>query len=301
MSAYREYLRLTWLGLSVVAGCTLAGAQITQDGSNPTKPSASVSFERQTIRENDSIPVDIWFSNEWQGELKTVDLYIAGPNFMIWLDQSSGGTVAQPIQLGPVAANSIVTRTLLVKTKADPNIGNYSIAFTFKYEWEAIGGVHKSFVLIEKPLNSTLLGSESVAGVPLNLPGYVLPGLFFWLVLGHLKVPRSVSLGLGERMIYSFVVSLGIVWLAEWLKIIDSSRGISITKLAQLAALGPLKAYQAHSEDRPAMPPTAGAKRAPAASLPLPQEATGEADQRCCGDLLSDNAYRPCCSRPRFA
>lgn len=44
------------------------------DQNVPTKPSIAVTFEKQTIREDDTVQVQIWFSNEWEQDLTDVVL-----------------------------------------------------------------------------------------------------------------------------------------------------------------------------------------------------------------------------------
>lgn len=203
-----------------------------------TKPVASIFFERQTIRENDSVAVSLWFSNEGNLNLKEVELFIEAPDFLSWQDESCQSAIGKPLSLGPVKANSVLTRKLCIKTGSDVSVGSFNIAFSFAYRWEANGLTYQSVLVSEKTLASTLFGSDTVAGVPLNLAGFVVPGLFFWLVLSLLKVPGSMQLPLGDKMIYSVVVSIGIVGLAGWFKRIDTSGGIGIVRLARLAAVG---------------------------------------------------------------
>jgi hypothetical protein len=239
VSAYKRYFKLAGLWLTLVFIYVLAQGQAAKQVSDSAKPAISISFERQTIRENDCIVVNIWFANEGNHDLNEVDLYIAAPDFMIWrTDSCDGLAVVQPLRFGPARANSVYVHKLCATTKPDITVGTFNIAFTFKYSWETDGVIRQSFVSSEKPLNASLFGSDNVAGIPLNLAGFVVPGLFFWLVLSNLKVPGSVELALGDKLIYSVALSVGIVGFVQWLNLMDTGSGIGFRKLARLAVIG---------------------------------------------------------------
>jgi hypothetical protein len=116
-------------------------------------------------------------------------------------------------------------------------VGDFNVSFTCEYAWPAAAGNGRSFVSTEKTLKSNLLGSDTVAGVPIALASFIVPGLVFWLVLGWMKVPWSVGPALGDKLIYSVIVSVALLWLISWWKT-DSSGAIGLSKLFWFAATG---------------------------------------------------------------
>ncbi|MEK6285106.1 MAG: hypothetical protein AABO57_05140 [Acidobacteriota bacterium] len=198
--------------------------------------------------------VEIWFSNDSQQAFSEVELHIAGPDFLEWRDNSCDGPpLSRPFGT-IVTPNSTLNRTLCVRTGPRIKVGNYNILFTLEFKWEANNVGRASYVVSEKPLNVSLFGSDSVAGVPLGLAGFIVPGLFFWLAVSVWKVPWSVGLALGEKLIYSVLVSIGFMVSATlvsyllvsvgivrgggWVNYIDVSTGISVVKLLALAIVG---------------------------------------------------------------
>jgi hypothetical protein len=114
------------------------------------------------------------------------------------------------------------------------------------YEWTINGEAKQAFVSTEKTIKVNLFGSESVAGVPLALAGFLVPGLFFWIFLRVWKVPWNQDAT--KELIYSVLISVVVIGLGyflrqklpdwSWLKYLDIRNGISGTKLFALAVAG---------------------------------------------------------------
>lgn len=220
------------------------------------KPSVQISFSKQSIRENDQIEIHVWVANEGDQQLTSLSLHVAGPGFLKWYaDDCAGAAFSSPRDLGALPANETRRFDLCVRSDSTVVVGDFNILFAFEYTWQKSGKGGHTFVTTEKPLKATLLGSDTVAGVPLTLAGYVVPGLFFWLVLSvYWKPPWSVDLALGDKMIYSILVSVGVIVLAwlvsyavaslgvvrarHWNDYFDVSAGISVVKLLVLSGVG---------------------------------------------------------------
>lgn len=225
-----------------------------QSVSEPPKSTLIVSLARQTIRENDCIPVEVWFYNDGKQEITGASLRIASPDFFMWSVSScevKDADTIQSISLEPAASgestlsNSIRWRKLYLKTGSNIEVGDYALLFTLQCRWKEDGQNKQSLVATEKSIKANFLGSESVAGVPLGLAGLIVPGLFFWIVLRGLGVSWSAETALGDKLIYSVVVSFIFVALASallpyasWLHYLDVSSGMSIRKLILLAVTG---------------------------------------------------------------
>ena len=226
----------------------LVSPQVSAQGVSAPKPTIYISLERQAIREDDCVPVEIWFSNDDKHELNDVVLQIASPSF-IKLDEKSCGAKEQnlvkQIKLDAGQSPSIYHQTLYLKTGPDITVGDYTLLFTFQYRWKLEKEAGHSMLSVEKPVKVNFFGSESVAGVPLGLAGLIVPGLFFWLVVRLFGVSWGMETALGDKLIYSVVMSFIFVALASiliryasWLRYLDVSSGISIAKLIRLAGTG---------------------------------------------------------------
>ena len=219
-----------------------------QDQGSPVKPAVSVSFERQTIRENDAVEVHVWFANEWDHDLSSVVLHIDAPSSLRWnasaceewKKKSYQGELAQrTLDMSAVRAHEVRTATLCVNSESDIIVGDFNILFTFDYAWQQGNVTQHSFVTSEKTLKANLFGSDTVAGVPLALAGFIVPGLFFWLVVSWLKLPWGLEgLALGDKLLFSILVSFPIVFFVNKLKFPDVNSGISLIKLLIYAGAG---------------------------------------------------------------
>jgi hypothetical protein len=76
-----------------------------------------------------------------------------------------------------------------------------------------------------------------VAGIPLALAGFIVPGLLFWLFVKAFGARLAAS-GLSDQMVYSVMVSVGIIALGAWLRRWDVSSGVSIGRLITLGVTG---------------------------------------------------------------
>ncbi|HVE58381.1 MAG TPA: hypothetical protein VNB22_16230 [Pyrinomonadaceae bacterium] len=216
----------------------------------PTKPLVVITLDKQTIRDDDTVQAQIQFSNEWDQNLSNVVLSIDAPPFLHWKDancaewknNSYQEENNQPLVFGQIGAHKILSKKLCVKSDSDIVVGDHILVFNFEYSWIVQNNVQQSFLTIEKPLKTTFFGTDNIAGIPLALAGFIVPGLCFWVVVSWFKVPwlpfSSTDVALGERLIYSVLVSIIILILDSQTKVINISSGISLTKLANLAVIG---------------------------------------------------------------
>ena len=207
----------------------------------PPKPGLAIVLQRQAIRENDELEAQVWISNEWDKPISNVALRVSTPAFLSWNASScadwkknSYRPNAQGVALiNLIRPNDFQTTTICLKSDPDIMVGDFNVAFTCEYSWPT----GRSFVTAEKTLKSNLLGSDTVAGVPIALAAFIVPGLVFWLVIGWLQVPWNVGSALGDKLIYSVIVSVVLLWLISWWRT-DSSGSIGISKLFWFAAAG---------------------------------------------------------------
>lgn len=242
------------LTLLLFSGQQCLGAQAPPAATEAGAPklSITISLERQTIREDDAVQVQVWLANDGERDLTELRLHVAAPSFLrwqigscqTWRSQDYQGAATNPHDLGPLPRRAVRQTEVCLKSASDIAVGDYNLLFTFAYAWQEMGAERRAFLPVEKPLKVSLLGSDDVAGIPLSLAGFIVPGLFFWLVVGWFKVSwlpwKAEGVALGDKLIYSIVVSVVILVLGSWLKLIDLSAGVSLTKMGQLALAGAL-------------------------------------------------------------
>ena len=211
----------------------------------PPKPGLAVVLQRQAIRENDELEAQVWISNDWNQPLSGVALRLNTPSFLSWAhgtcadwkrnsDQPNGQGIAN---LGGINANDFRITTVCLKSADNIMVGDFNVSFSVEYAWPMGTTTGRSFVTTEKTLKSNLLGSDTVAGVPIALAAFIVPGLVFWLVIGWLQVPWNVGSALGDKLIYSVIVSVALLWLISWWRT-DSSGSIGLSKLFLFATAG---------------------------------------------------------------
>jgi hypothetical protein len=211
----------------------------------PPKPSLAIVLQRQAIRENDELEAQVWISNEWDKPISDVALRLNTPAFLSWAPSSCAEWKKNSYQpnaqgvasIGAIGASDFRVTTVCLKSAADIMVGDFNISFSVEYAWPMGAAKGRSFVTTEKTLKSNLLGSDSVAGVPIALAAFIVPGLVFWLVIGWLQVPWNVGSALGDKLIYSVIVSVVLLWVISWRKT-DSSGAIGLSKLFWFAAAG---------------------------------------------------------------
>jgi hypothetical protein len=211
----------------------------------PAKPSVEISFERVNIRENDTVKLELIVINDADYDLTNTSLEVNSPAFLEWQVVSCNGQSRNPpsklsvgpAPLVPVKARSTSRCGLEVATKANIGVGEFNSLFVLNYQRQVGKNSESSLVTTEKTLKASLFGSDSVAGVPLVLAGFIVPGLIFWIVVSFFGVSWKRE-GLGDQMIFSVLVSLVLVTIETWIGFVDLNAGISTGKLFRLGIGG---------------------------------------------------------------
>jgi hypothetical protein len=240
----------------------LAGGQDPKkDGKEPetapAKPAVAVSFERLNIRENDTVKVKLIIGNDADYDLTNTSLEVHSPSRLKWKAVSCDGQAFNPARelsaqaqpLIPVKARATAKCDLEVTTEATIKVGEFNTLFVVGYQRLVGKNIDASIVTTEKPLKANLLGSESVAGVPLVLAGFIVPGLIFWIVVNFFGVSWTRD-GLGDQMIYSVLVSLVLASFETWIGMVDLNEGISTGMLFRLGLGGLVAGLIAGGIDR---------------------------------------------------
>jgi hypothetical protein len=84
----------------------------------------------------------------------------------------------------------------------------------------------------------SFLGTDSIAGVPLAFSCFILPGFFFWFAAELVGAFKGMGQALGEKTIYSLMISFAIVAISSWGAPLSLALGVSIRKLVLLSIIG---------------------------------------------------------------
>ena len=238
--------RIAFAGLLFFVATTARFNQAAPAPSEAEKapaPQMTISLEHPILRENDTLPIHIVISNPSDFDLQNVCLEWTAPRNLEF--ESVTGT-GNEIDIGVVpsqkGASTPIQRDLVVRS-SDIRNEDYNLLFRLSYEWQAKDGLRHGVLTAEKPLKSAFLGTDSFAGVPLALAGFIVPGLLFWLALDWWKTPwRIQGPTLGDKTVYSVLVSMLLMAVVLKLPVIkdrfDITEGLSWPKLGALALLG---------------------------------------------------------------
>ncbi len=221
----------------------------TESESAP-KPTITVSLQQDTLREGETLPLLVCVGNDSIEKLTSTSLHIYSPPFLVWHVGEPGQTiVSNSLGLGELAPHASIPPTVLCTTIGNSNrAGVYNILFTVEYEWYDGKASHQSYVTAEKTVNIDVLGVNEVMGVPLAFASFIVPGMFFWLVLSLCKVPWALGRETDEKLALSVIVSLAAMLMATmvhrlgpafgWTGYFDLNGDVSFQKLGVLGGTG---------------------------------------------------------------
>lgn len=226
---------LIWLGAPIFLLTPMA--QAASDG-----PSLTVFLERSDIRESDSVRVFFQVTNSGSAQIASSIITIISPgSLLVW---HCGGCAQDSapiseIDTGKISPGQSVDAEAWFVSGSNISIGQFNLLFRLNTLSDAKPS-QRSVSLVEKTISVKLLGTDTLAGIPLALSGLIIPGLCFWLVVSWFGAKWGVGLALGDKLIYSILVSLGLVLLGSGWTLTDISAGVSIQKLTYWALSGAL-------------------------------------------------------------
>lgn len=246
-----RFLLLIFVLLPMADALFSASPAAAQDKS--ATPSAALSFDHTVLREDDFAQVEVWFLNSSDRKMK-VSLTISGTDNIQWHSGACNGSgskdlpvIPGPLDLGMVDASAAIHRSLCATVKSVVYVGDYNQFFVFEYHVDTPPSA--GLLAVEKTVKLTFLGTDNIAGIPLAFACFILPGFCFWLTAQALGAFEGMGTGLGDKTIYSILVSMVIVWassvLSRWFSSFSSfggsmnlAFGVSIAKLLFLSAIG---------------------------------------------------------------
>jgi hypothetical protein len=229
--------RIMLIVLLVVVQPRAEGSDHRQEAAATT---AIVSFDHLLLRQNESANVDVWLTNSSDRD-ETVVLSIAGTDLIQWHDgvcpeKPTQASSLNTLVMGKLTARSIMHRPFCGSVVSEVIPGDYNVLFSFQYHSEApaSGGV----LAVEKMVRLSFLGTDNIAGIPLAFSCFILPGFFFWAAAQSVGAFKGMGQALGDKTIFSIMISFVIVALASWGTPLSVALGVSIGKLAYLSAIG---------------------------------------------------------------
>jgi len=258
-------------GLLLITGAGWTQKTTTPAEEAPVSPQLTISFQRQTIRESDRIPVQMFLLNPSDKVLTETTLKWSIPSgFLSLYPEPCEKSLAEFQQAYPQGAKpSFIWDTIpsnsdarSVQTKefclvsSTANEDSFNLVFELQFAWIAKDGRKRhSMITLEKPIKSAFLGSDTLAGIPLGLVSFFVPGLLFWMLLDWWKTPWRVQGNvLGDKMIYSVLLSLLLVAMLAPIgplkPYLDVTSGLSMVKVALLALVGAAGGFIAGGVDR---------------------------------------------------
>jgi hypothetical protein len=244
LNKFKTLKKITLFVLLVLSCITSISVQYLANAQNTetSKPIIFVYFERQTIRQSDSLKAELRLFNNTGYSLNNVVVKFNKPDF-IQVSQPSNFTLhcedrcIDFLYLGSIQPHSTTSQKFCINTTSEVELGDYNLAFVVEYSWIEDNKIRQSFVSAEKPIFVKFFGSDSIAGIPLGIAGLVVPGLSCLLVLSWIKIPLIPELPLGEKLIYSLLVSIPILTIGNIFRS-SSSNIISINILFVLSLIG---------------------------------------------------------------
>lgn len=229
----------------------------TAEKPDGTKGSPEISYEvflqKDNVRESDSLIASIIVRNESNRKVENVRITIDAPCF-ITLGNTAGktGTASRNAMfIGTIGPHQSILKNIVLLSRDSVVVGEYNLLFSFFSEWRAPDKtIHYAVAVESKKIKVSLLGSDSIANIPLHLVSIIVPGSIFIITITLLGLSWFDKLNTGDRFIYSILLSILIIAFSQaLLQNINHpypllqygpNEGISINKLLGLAGIGSL-------------------------------------------------------------
>ncbi|MGB8193296.1 MAG: hypothetical protein WCF67_15305 [Chitinophagaceae bacterium] len=217
-------------------------ASAQSDEIKTPQPAVNIFFDRSRIEIGDTVYIVLQLSNNSAFQLSNLQLEMDAPRFLRLI--SSNGERNTHLNPDSVRNHSILKTSQLAIVASSPgSVGDFNIVLTLSYEWQQNNLKQQGQVLVEKSLKIGFFGTDNVVGIPLAFAQFIVPGLFFLLVLRLLKVMGSKDLETNEKLIAGVLVSVFCVFVVnaigrKLVRDFDLGNTISVGKLFFLALTG---------------------------------------------------------------
>jgi hypothetical protein len=230
------------LARAAVAVLLLATGAEGEAAEAPAPPAPHLALERAEIVGTVPVPLTLWFTGERADTVAGVCIRMTGPGFLALRpapgQPTAPGACAGAAALGPFAGAGPI-RLELAAVEA---VTEGKVNLAFAVDWAA-AGVAARRVVVEKTVEIGVLGTGAVAGLPLQLTAYVLPGLLLLITARLLGAGWAAGLGSLEQGTIAFLTSVGLVTATTALAgavgmVRLAGPGMSVGKLVAGAVLG---------------------------------------------------------------
>jgi len=210
----------------------------------------NVYFEKENLKESDSLFVKVILNNEGDVPLTNVKINIISPAIISWRKAGlRNNNVDDMLNIGLIAPHSRSLNDMYLKSGDNVPIGDYNVMFVLSYEWKGKNNIVHNKVVVEiKKIKVNFLGSDNIANIPLQLVSIIVPGMIFLITIALLRVKWFEGSNTGDRLLYSVLLSVPILSVSNYIfsalgnkntdHYFDINNGISINKLLGLIGLG---------------------------------------------------------------
>lgn len=241
-----------WLSVLLALPAAASDAPATP----PPELELTVVLQKNALRPDDEVPVQIWLANTTAIPISTLELHVHAPGFLRVVDGScelskehrpeeagaarSPATVRSSFPRDGLGAYGARHESLLLCADRQVVEGSFRLLFVAELAWEASDDLAAGVALetVEQEIEVSLLGSDSFGGFSLRLAAVVLPGLLLWLALRLWGFPLVARLASVETAALSLLASALMNTLATTFWPQRFPGGMSLTRLALLSGAG---------------------------------------------------------------
>ena len=195
----------------------------------PPEPQFEILLQISSLRPNETVPLDLWIANPSLEPLHDVRVVFMLPPFMeVVLPSATTRPLTGDLVVGEIPGGQFRHYPLRLQVHSEIFEGKTQLGFELRY------GLHReglsrstAYILHKELIETSIFGTDTVAGVPLSLLVLLVPGVIFLVLLRVLGEPGIDRLSSVE--VNTLIVTYSIILLVIFS---GSNRMISIGSLA---------------------------------------------------------------------
>jgi hypothetical protein len=205
-------------------------------GAELTRPRFDVVLQRTSLGPTDAIVFEILLVNDSPYTFNDTLVHFGLPEYLEVIEEGNceGPSSQGPYLIGSIGPWSAHREAMCLRLKPPFIEGSVRLHFIFEYHWQTDDGSNAtSYLTQERVLNVSFFGEGTIAGVPLNLIAYLIPGVFLIILLRFLDLPKIRELSGLELTVVAVVSSAPILILIP----LYFGRAISLERFGWLILL----------------------------------------------------------------
>ncbi|MBW7968331.1 hypothetical protein [Bradyrhizobium sp. BR 10289] len=216
----RSMVRWLRASFAVVVLQLLIGSLVSEAWADaPSKPALTVILERNEILAGQTMSFSLWIENATDAKMTKARLILYGPASLKIgkFGKNDACTPEDAIDLGDIESGSTrVWNGLCLQAGSSIEERDENLGFGVSYSLEKDKKITSGAIVSEKKLSLGLFGTESVGGVSLRLASYIIPGVFFLMILRLCAPQWNMELGATESATLSILISVLLFLLAAF-------------------------------------------------------------------------------------